>query len=256
MFADRAEVHNLRGDREKRDADLRQALRLGGSEDYALVLEVTERWASEGRWGEITPVLSAAFRTRPADLELASRLCVAQLKGGDDKGHAVTCASLLKSLVAEHDGAKIWQVLQLYLLAPGSLSDWSELLRRADDVIRFLAAAEQRAEGQKQEWLRGERGLWLITKGALLHRAGKHADALSTFQEGQKLVGEGKLRPSLGGWLVLIHAALGGEANKEAARKALAEAQGGPKPDNVWGRAQFEILLEEAQRAVRRLDEN
>ena len=186
-------------------------------------------------------------------VRLFERLALARLKAGDREGHAALCRSLLRSLSGKVHPELARAILDVCVLSPDALEDWSAPLQLAENVVRAVTSAEQAAKGEQQKRLREVRRSWLTTKGALLHRAARHADALSTLKEASKLTGEGKGEPVQWAWQGLAQAALGRKAGKEA-QSYLEQARRGLGGD-VWARARLEILIEEGQRSIRRLNE-
>jgi WD40 repeat protein len=253
LLAERADVHGQRGDRARRDADIQKALRAGGSKQHVFAIKVADQWAGERRWREVATLLGEALAGGPAELPLLQRLALALLKAGDRKGHAALCQSLLRSLhrKVHHDLARA--ILDLCVLAPRALQDWSAPLQMAENVLLGVTAAEQAAKSEEQNQWRQVRRSWLTTKAALLHRAGQHADGQATLKEALKLSAEGKGEPLQWAWLALIQATSGRKADKDV-RSCLDQAKRGLGGD-VWDRARLEILLEEGQRSIRRFDE-
>jgi WD40 repeat protein len=255
LRADRAEVHARRGDRVKCDADLRRALRLGGSKQRGFVVKVADEWARADRWREVAALLSEALKGGPAEVALLRRLALARLKGGDRKAHAALCRSLLRSLPEKVNPGLAVAVLDLCALAPGTLDDWSGPLGLVENAVRGVAAAEQAAKGEQQKMLREVRRSWLTTQAALLHRAGRHADAVARLQEAMKLAPDGQGGPLEWAWLALAHAAAEKAAGKEARRWLERARSAQPRRDgpDLWQAVLLEVLLDEVRRFEVRL---
>ena len=251
LLNDRADLYGQRGDRTRRDADLRKALRLGGARDHGFAVKAADLWAGENRWPEAAAVLREACMGGPADVSLVRRLALALLKAGDRQGHAALCRSLLQSWPANVDANLIAAVLELCALSPDALPDWSGPLVLVGKAVRVVAEAEQAAKDDpSRNLLRELRRSLLTTKGALLHRSGRPGRAVICCQEAMKLTGDGKGGPKEWIWLALAHAAGGKPQRKEAQgwlRQARAAA---PKRDGaeLWDAVLLEVLVAEAAR--------
>src|SRR5205823_5390015 len=98
-------------------------------------------------------------------------------------------------------------VLDLFALSPLALKDWSRPVALVEKAVGGVTAAEQAAKGEQQKMLRAVRRSWLTTQAALLHRAGRHGDAVARLQDAMKLAPDGQGGPLEWAWLALAHAA-------------------------------------------------
>jgi tetratricopeptide (TPR) repeat protein len=253
-LAERAAAHAGRGDREKRDADLRAALAAGGAERPAFLRQrVIDVWAREDRWQEVAEELSKALKGRRADLGLVRLLALALVKKGDRRGHAGLCQGLLRSLPPKVNVGAVVGVAELCALSPEALGDWSNLAEAVGRAARALEAAEGKAGGEQKKALREVRRSWLTTEAALLHRAGRHDRAVARLNEAMKLSPDGQGGPVEWAWLALAQAAREKAPHKEARRWLEKAERAAPKRDGpgLWAAVLLEVLLAEARRAVR-----
>jgi hypothetical protein len=92
----------------------------------------------------------------------------------------------------------------------------------------------------------------LTIRAALLHRAGRHAGALSQLRRSMKLRPGGASAPGDQVWLALIHAATEKPPRTEPRRcldKARATAL--KRDEKFWDAVLLEVLIAEARRAVK-----
>ena len=119
-------------------------------------------------------------------------------------------------------------------------------------MVQQLRDAEDDAGGEQLKWLRSLRRKALATQGALLHRAGKHAEAVARIKEAMTLSPEGKGEAEEWVWLALAHAATEKRPFKEARGWLDKAREAAPKRDKgLWDAVRMEVLLAEAARAVR-----
>ncbi len=94
---------------------------------------------------------------------------------------------------------------------------------------------------------------WLTTRGALLHRAGRHADAIAELNLAIKQDPDGKGGPVQWAWLALAHAAQKKAPGKEASRWLERARAGKPSRDGAgfWEAVRVELVIAEAEQALR-----
>jgi tetratricopeptide (TPR) repeat protein len=257
VLADRAEVHGRRGDTARHDADLRAAVQVGGGQDRNFAVQWADQWAREERWPEVAGLLTEAVKAHPADVYLSLRLAPALLKAGDREGHAALCQSLLRNLPAKPSRHKVVTVSELWALSDRALPDWSRPVELVGDALRAVKAAEQSETDERlKKSLRELRRGWLTAQAGVLHRAGRHRDAIACCEEAMRLSPDGQGGPAEWIWLALAHAAAD-KPKREVARGWLRKVRAAvPKRGEgaeLWTAVALEILVAEAARTI---DEN
>jgi hypothetical protein len=252
--ADRASVHAHRGDRAARDADFRRSLSAGGFRQRDFVLTVADAWGREERWREVSGFIKKVLQSGHGDVTVVRALALAQLKRGDRAGHAELCGALLRWVPAKLQPEHTRLVVSVCVLSPEGLNDWQPLLPPIQDNLRTLERMDRGARGWEKKDLQAIHRSFLRTQGAVLHRLGRHAEAIASLEQAMKQSPDGKGGPAEWTWLALAHAASekppGREARRwlERARQALPGRDGKP----LWDVVQLEVLLDEARRATRR----
>src|SRR5262249_38732618 len=144
-----------------------------------------EERARQDRWPEAARLLEQALRSGPADARLLGRLALAQLKAGDRAAHAGLCQGAWRDLPPKSSPGLVAALVEVSVLSPGALADWTRPLALAEEALRGLEATEASGE-QHRQLLRHQRRQWLTMEAALLHRAGREG-AVSRLQEAMKL---------------------------------------------------------------------
>jgi hypothetical protein len=209
------------------------------------VLTVADAWAREARWREVGGVLAGRAR---GDLTVLYRLALTALMAGDRAGHAHRCRGLLGSLPPNLPVEVSGAVVELCALSRVALDDWGRPLALAEAVLRWTQ--EQKASSERDN----VRRLWLRVRGGLLHRAGRHAEAIAALTEAMKLTPGGQGEALEWAWLALAHAATGEKGAQEALRWLKRARQAAPKKDGdkLWQAVLVEVLLNEGRRVTRR----
>jgi hypothetical protein len=140
----------------------------------------------------------------------------------------------------------------LCALSPVALDDWRRPLALAGTALRWARGLKVANDGQKEQVSRIQR-LCLRTWGAVLHRAGRHVEAIAALTEAMKLAPDGKGEAVEWAWLALAHAARGEKGGKEALLWLKRASQVAPKRDGdgLWEAVLLEVLLSEGQRVTR-----
>jgi serine/threonine protein kinase/WD40 repeat protein len=253
VFADRADLHGRRGHQALREADLKRALSLGGDKQRDFALKVADEWARQDRWADVARLLGTAHQAEPADGLLLHRLALAQLKAGDRAAHAELCKAALRDLSPQADTWRSVAIFRICSLAPAAVDNWQNPLERMERIIRRLETAESQASSEEEKkMLQGLRRELLATLAALLHRAGRSADAIQQLTRAMKLPPGGEGGPEEWVWLALAHAATEKAPGREA-RRCLDRARAGlPKREGegLWQAVLLEVLVAEAAKAL------
>jgi tRNA A-37 threonylcarbamoyl transferase component Bud32 len=200
-----------------------------------------QRFAQSGDWFAAAFHLRQRLRAAPVPLGLRRDLALCQLAAGQEPAYRQTCAALLKELDAELP----WERTGLALLGPspsGVLAALPPLAVavRLKDALR-PGAARVVALGPHPipaaQLLPLAEGVNAVTQALILHRAGKHDDAV------KRLAGQSGLRTQL--VRALIERARG---RATEAAHALAEAAGAPAARLPWDeRLELDLLKREAE---------
>ncbi|MBS0262933.1 MAG: protein kinase, partial [Planctomycetes bacterium] len=248
VLADRADVYAQTGDRDRRDADLREALRRGGLQRIDFVETVADLWANDGRWDEVTDLLRTAFAGQVLDFNQSRRKLLVELRAGNRSESATLANSLWRGLPARAEFSQVANVLELCVLSADTLADWSGPLERIEPGIRRLESREQTASGDERTMMRRILASWLTIKGALQFRAQQHAAALVVLQQALQIAPQESVDPAPWAWTALVHTALG---DQSAATEALTKAEAGLQAGDAWERIQLQILIDQARPALR-----
>jgi tetratricopeptide (TPR) repeat protein len=187
------------------------------------------------------------------DLSIPTRYlqAVACLKAGDAAGYKGARAGMAKRLpmgdpkMSHHDSNA---AARAATLGPNATDDWTRTLAWTDHALARLAEIEKARPGL-MELIRRERHRFLSTRGAVLYRAGRFAEAVKVLREAMNLHPDAN---EFNDWLFLAlaeHRLGHADATQEAAVKARAlerNAKAGP----VWDVAEVELLDAELDAAL------
>jgi tetratricopeptide (TPR) repeat protein len=257
LFAERGDLHGQRGDRARRDADLEQALVMGGIRDRAFALKAADAWAREDRWSQTARTLSAAMEHGPTSPDLLRPLALAQVKAGNRVGHANLCQAVLRGLPPNIDVLVAVEAARICSLSPEAVESWRRPLALTASALVTVDQALARASGDQKKFLEGLRREWLTTLGASLHRAGQHAQAIERLNEAMKLAPGGEGGPVEWAWLALAHAATEKSPTRQA-RRWLERARTANRDRDgarFWEAVQVEVIVAETLRVLRTKDE-
>jgi WD40 repeat protein len=252
VFAERADLHGRRGQRALQDADLKQALSLGGNKQRHFALKVAEVWGRQDRWAEVAQLLSTAHEANPTDVRLLHCLALAHLKTGDRAAHAQLCQAALRDLSPKADLSQAAAVLGICPLSPATGANWQGLLETLERIISQLETIEERVGSEEKMMVQAMWRECLATQAGALLRADRPSDALKPLQQAMKLAPGGEGGAVEWAWLALVHAASEKAPNKEArrwlnrARAAMPSRDG----EGLWQAVLVEVLVAEAEKAL------
>jgi Flp pilus assembly protein TadD len=227
-------------------ADEDTAIRLGA--EQPLIERAADRAAGAGDWKRTAALLTTLARN--SDLPSPVRLlqAVACLKAGDVAGYRAVCAGMAERLPrvdprASHHEANY--AARATTLGPSATDDWTRTLAWTDHALARLAEIEKLRPALK-DLIQRERHQFLSTRGAVLYRAGRFAEAAQVLREGMSLHADGG---QFHDWvfLALAEHRLG---HADASMKAAARARAAPKPDTVWDLAEVQLLAAELDAAL------
>jgi serine/threonine protein kinase/WD40 repeat protein len=227
-------------------ADEDAAIRLGA--DRGMVERVADRAAGAGDWKRAATLLTTL--ARDPDLPMTTRYlqAVACRKAGDADAYRAACAGMAERLprgdprMAHHESN---MAARAAVLGPGATDNWARALAWTDLALARLVEIEKARPGLK-DLIRRERQRFSNTRGSVLYRAGRFAEAAKVLRAAGNLYPEA---PEFHGWLFLALAEhrLG---HADAARAAAARARAQPRPDAAWDRAEVEVLAAELDAAL------
>jgi tetratricopeptide (TPR) repeat protein len=189
---------------------------------------------AEGEWAEAARLLAlAAQRGRP-QRALQALAC---LKAGDTEGYRKTCEAGLSSVSKDRGGIEaVNDAAWACVLAPGATADYLRAVELAEHAVA-VSPSEMRHS-------------YLNTLGAVLHRAGRHREAVVQLHEAIRLNGSGT-DGTAEDWIFLglaYHAL--GEA--EEASRYLEKVRSAPQPGGAfsWARVEYGFLRGQLEAAL------
>jgi WD40 repeat protein/tetratricopeptide (TPR) repeat protein len=250
LHAARALLAHQVGRQQRANSDLDEVIR-HGADDVATIARLAEEVGSSGDWKRATALFASAARIPNVPTQTRYFQAVASLKAGEPAGYRAACSGIgpqVPPVGPQLTGGVAYDAAMVFTLGPNATDDWTQPLAWIDHCLARLGVYEK-ANPDKKGRLRVEWHLFLRTRGALLFRAGR-------CEEAAKVQGEAIPYNEQGGdfhnwvFLALAEHRLG---HADAARKAAAKArkaQAGPKPYNVWERAEMELLAAELDAAL------
>jgi tetratricopeptide (TPR) repeat protein len=231
------------------EADFDEAMRRGA--EPSLVAQEASRAARSGNWKRSAALFNRLEKDPSMSTEDRYVLALANLKAGDVDGYRAACTGIEKKLPPV--GPKLFAVEALlaaksFALSPKATDDWTKPLAWSEHALARLLAFEKLNPDRKDS-LRRDRHLFIGTRGAVLFRAGRFAEATKTLREGMSFHPNGGVFQD---WLFLAlaeHRLNHVEAAKAAATKARA-IESAAKTGTVWNKAEVESLAAELDSAL------
>jgi WD40 repeat protein/tRNA A-37 threonylcarbamoyl transferase component Bud32/tetratricopeptide (TPR) repeat protein len=246
-FAARADLLGQLGRTAEREDDLKRAAARGG--DVSFLVRLAEEWAVKGRWPEVAALFQRAL---PLGTTAWHHAGLAALKAGDAAGYRRVCAAVLAAPAATSSDESNNRAAVI-ALGPDGVTDWSGPLRLVEQALAGLdETLQRRPELARQPGIATTRHAYLNTKGALLCRAGRYAEAIDVLNDGIAVEG-GQPLPHDAFLLALAYQHLPRNEEPQAwldrGRKLL-----GPEPSggDLWTSLELQLLKEEATRALRK----
>jgi WD40 repeat protein len=199
-----------------------------------------QRFAQAGDWFAAAFHLRRRLQAPPDALALRRDLALCQLASGQEPAYRQTCAALVEQLDRElaHDGAGPGLLALSPLGALAAMLPLAVALRHQDDLRPAVARAVALGPGAvpAARLLGLTEGADAVTRALLLHRAGRHDDAV-------------KLLAGQSGPRALLVRALAEQARGRPAEAAQALAQAAPAAAGLpWDeRLEREVLRREAE---------
>jgi WD40 repeat protein/predicted Zn-dependent protease len=243
-YAARAEALANLGNIAERDEDRARAVAHGG--DGPFLVGLAEDQARHGRWPEAVALFARALRQGPVPWHHAA---LAALRAGDAAAYRRVCAALLA-----WEPALDWNDANnravVFGLGPDAVADWSGPLGLVEQALAgFEGRLRETPPAAGSAFTAQTRHAYLNTKGTLLYRAGRYAEAVAALTQGVQAEG-GQLFPHDGFLLAMAHERLG---RKKEAQAWMDRALGAANPaGDLWGGLEVELLKEEAARRLRR----
>jgi Flp pilus assembly protein TadD len=241
VHARRAEIDGRTGQPARREADLMRAVQRGG--DRAVFLALAEIEAGRGQWQRAAGWTARAMSTGECDVMGDGRLhALACLNAGDLTGYRRAADQVVLAAVREpgRPAPSAANAVWLWVLGPASSpARWDLPMQLLEEARAYLARPE--APGTPEEKEEQRRNL-LSLEGAVLHRAGKHHDAVRHLGRVVDLRGRGgSLIDRI--FLALAYQQLGDVAS--AKRWQAAARPAGPQPAGAWDAAAIRPLIAE-----------
>jgi serine/threonine protein kinase/WD40 repeat protein/tetratricopeptide (TPR) repeat protein len=232
-------------------ADMDEAIRRGA--EPGIIVRAAVQAAESGEWKRSAALFNSLAK-KPTFLAQGHYVqAVANLKADDAAGYRAACAAVANKVPPV--GPKLSpdeanNAAMTFALGPNATDDWTKPIAWLDHALEQAVVKEKSSQGKKDE-LRQNRHTILNTRGAVLFRAGRFAEAAKAIREGMGLHPEGG---EFHDWLFLALAEdrLGhSEIAKDAATKARA-APRGPTFRSPFEKAEFELLAAELDAALPR----
>jgi WD40 repeat protein/tetratricopeptide (TPR) repeat protein len=230
LYADRAEALGKLGRMKERAVDLEVAVRRG-ADDYFLC-GLADEHAGRREWRRALELCRLADRQGDCEPVLV-RKALACAHQGDHAGHRQACAALERLTGNPAHPVSVNSLAWFCVLTPAGAADFGRLAER-----------QKRAVGRARD--PQEHRAFLNTLGAVLYRAGRHAEAIRCLKDSVGLhKGEGDLSDWV--FLAMAHARLG---KHDEARRWLAKVRGHRSKARGWAEMEEELLWREAMAVV------
>jgi WD40 repeat protein/tetratricopeptide (TPR) repeat protein len=245
-YAARAELLKRLGTTAQSEADVERAVARGA--DGPFLVRRAEEKAQQGLWPQAVALFVKALPQGPVPWHHAA---LAALRAGDSAAYRRVCAALLaQGPTADWNEANTRATI--FVLGPSAVEDWSGPLRLVEQALTGLEEKVRRApETASLPGIVQARHAYLNTKGALLCRAGRYAEAVAVLTQGIAAEANGSRPfPQDGFLLAICYQRLGqtGEARAWMDR-ALATSTG---IGSRWDDLELQLLKDEAARALGR----
>jgi WD40 repeat protein len=226
-------------------ADEDEAIRLGAEKN--VIERAADRAAAAGDWKRAAMLLTSLARN--PDMPIATRYlqAVACLKDGDIAGYRAACAGMAERLprgepkVSHHESNS---AASATTLGPTGTDDWPRTLAWTDHALSRLDEIEKTRPALK-DLIRVERHRFLVTRGAVLYRAGRLEEAQNVLRGALSMRPDTQFHDWL--FLALAEYRLG---HADPAMEAAAKARAAAKPGTAWEQAEVELLKAELDAAL------
>ena len=249
-YADRAALADRAGHLDRAAADVDAAVRLGA--DAAAIVQMAERAVPRANgmadWSRLSSLLKVAAKEPTLAIDDRYRLAIACLKAGDRAGYRAACAGIPGRMPPAGMPLLLNDAIpaaRAFILGAGATDDWSVPLAWADRVLTRISERVA-ADPSQKEPVRPFLSLFLTTRGALLYRADRPAEAVKALREGIGLHAGGG-EPIVWAFLALAEHRLG---HADEANEAAARARACPTPGAPWDRAEVELLAGELDAVI------
>jgi WD40 repeat protein len=225
-------------------ADLDESIRRGA--DEAVILQAANLAAEVGDWKRSSAWWNRVAKARALPMQLRYLQALASLKAGDQASYRAVCSDIVKQPPSGGTARSLSDAnnaAMVFALGPNATDDWKQPIGWIDHALTRIDAAEK-ADPSARETIRRMRHTFLNTRGAVLYRAGRFADAAKTLREGMAIHPDGGVFHD---WvfLALAEQRLGhAKAAGEAAAKARS-MKGAAARDSVWEKAEVDSLVAE-----------
>ena len=177
VLAERAEIHDILGQVDRRNGDLERAAGLGMSS--TLVGRHAERLGGSNQWPEAAAILGKADRRDDQPSELRSyQLTIASLMARNQRMYREACRRSLDLARRRVPNFTPGDTAYLCAIGPRALDDYTESIAMATEALAAIKASDK----LQRHWT-------LNTLGALLVRSGETSRAIRVLQEG--IAGDG-----------------------------------------------------------------
>jgi WD40 repeat protein len=231
-YAERAAIRSALGDREGADADAARAVSLGAEADVLIVL--ADEAGRRQQWQTAAILYSSAREREPLPPWCWQRHAMALVKAGDQAGYRRSCTGLVRAAAnGPVHRREMETLLRVCVLGPDAVDSYQPLFGCVDQL------------GKMVEPSRGGKQLVARLLGALLYRAGRHAEAAQHLKEG---VGEEQQAGQAeAAFLAMAYHRLG--KGDEARRWLAAATAAGPRDEAAlnWNTLRGWLLCREAE---------
>ncbi len=172
----------------------------------------------------------------PDNFDILDTLSVTRLWSGDRAGYRAAIAAMLDRLSESAAPELVHAVAWRCVLGPEATADLGQPVRLAE-----------RAEREASHTM--SRGVYLVTLGAALYRAGRFDAAIDRLEEAVRLKG-GTPHPADSAFLAMAHSRLGHHAEAGRWLDRLRDHQPSVDPIQFWNELEFRLLRDEAEAVV------
>jgi tetratricopeptide (TPR) repeat protein len=225
-------------------ADFDQAIRRGA--EPSIILQAAGHAARGGDWKRSASLFNGLARSPALPTQLRYLQALASLKAGDADGYRAACAGIAKRVPPV--GPKLSpgeanNAAMAFALGPNAADDLAAPLAWIDHALARLTAIEK-ANAAPADQIQRARHAYMNTRGAVLYRAGRFAEAAKVLREGMCLLPSGG---EFHDWsfLALAEHRLDHAEDAAAAAAKARVAQGGALPDRIWAPAEVALLAAE-----------
>jgi tetratricopeptide (TPR) repeat protein len=232
-------------ERDRAVADEDEAIRLGAETN--MIERAADRAAAASDWKRAATLLSSLARNPDTPMATRYLQAVACLKAGDTPGYRAACAGMAERLprgepkVSHHESNS---AASATTLGPEGTDDWARTLAWTDHALSRLDEIEKTRPALK-DLIRVERHRFLVTRGAVLFRAGRFEEAQHVLRDALSMRPDAPFHDWL--FLALAEHRLG---HANSASEAAAKARAVAPPGTAWEQAEVESLKAELDGAL------